>query len=44
MPYYRKLTHEEQAEVDKHMRKCWSFILGGFAIVGIILYMVCDYI
>jgi len=44
MPYYRKLTHEEQAEVNKHIRKCWTFVLGGLAIVGTILYIARDFI
>jgi len=44
MPYYRKLTPEEQAIVNKSMRKCWGLVLGLFGLVVLIFYMIKDYI
>ena len=36
MPYYRKLTTEEQAYVDKRMRKCHVVVI---SLVGIVVFL-----
>ena len=32
MPYYRKLTAEEQAEINKCAQKCWIIVFGIVAV------------
>ena len=42
MPYYRKLTPEEQAIVNNLMLKLWGLTLGLFGLVVLIFYLIKD--
>lgn len=44
MPYDRKLTPEEQAGVDKSIRKCWCIASCGIMVVITIVFLIQDFI